>query len=68
MFKMPPALLALALCAFSIGTTELVIVGLLPDPMCGFFSGPGPRSRLPSKVTKPEKTEARTPWTWTPSL
>ncbi len=31
MFKMPPALLALALCAFSIGTTELVIVGLLPE-------------------------------------
>jgi len=31
MSKMPPALLALALCAFSIGTTELVIVGLLPQ-------------------------------------
>ena len=31
MSKMPPALLALALCAFSIGTTELVIVGLLPE-------------------------------------
>ena len=31
MHKMPPALLALALCAFSIGTTELVIVGLLPE-------------------------------------
>ena len=31
MFRMPPALLALALCAFSIGTTELVIVGLLPE-------------------------------------
>ena len=29
--KMPPALLVLALCAFSIGTTELVIVGLLPE-------------------------------------
>ena len=29
--KLPPALLALALCAFSIGTTELVIVGLLPE-------------------------------------
>lgn len=28
---MPPALLALALCTFSIGTAELVIVGLLPD-------------------------------------
>ena len=25
-----PALLALALCAFSVGTTELVVVGLLP--------------------------------------
>lgn len=31
MLKMPPALLALTLCAFSIGTTELVIVGLLPE-------------------------------------
>src|SRR5215207_1346081 len=31
MSKMPRALLALALCAFSIGTTELVIVGLLPE-------------------------------------
>ena len=31
MSRMPPALLALALCAFSIGTTELVIVGLLPE-------------------------------------
>lgn len=31
MFRMPPALLALALCAFSIGTAELVIVGLLPE-------------------------------------
>lgn len=31
MSKMPPALWALALCAFSIGTTELVIVGLLPQ-------------------------------------
>jgi MFS transporter, DHA1 family, inner membrane transport protein len=31
MTKMPAALLALAFCAFSIGTTELVIVGLLPE-------------------------------------
>lgn len=29
--KMLPAILALALCAFSIGTTEVVIVGLLPE-------------------------------------
>src|ERR671920_106248 len=29
--KEAPALLALALCAFSVGTTELVVVGLLPE-------------------------------------
>lgn len=28
---MPVALLALALCAFAIGTTEFVIMGLLPQ-------------------------------------
>lgn len=41
--RLPPPLLALALAAFAIGTTEFVIVGLLP----AVAATPAPACRRP---------------------